>query len=399
MALLALMLAAGCPDGQNAENVAAEPPPSNSESERPAGQGKGGNSRSGNPEPGAGDPANEYPNSGHPSAEDPASVITPEAGPEVIADELEIPWSIEKQGNTFYLTERTGSMVKVEEGNKVRQKVELSKPLATAAEAGLLGFVLAPDFPGSGRAYAYYTYEDRSGQFNRIVTLVLEEDVWKEERVLLDHIPSGRFHHGGRLKIGPDGKLYAATGDATEPSVAQDPESLGGKILRMNLDGSVPDDNPFPDSYVYSYGHRNPQGLAWAADGTLYASEHGSSANDEINRIEAGNNYGWPVIQGAEEQEGMVTPLFTSGRQTTWAPSGMAWADGKLYAAALRGAAVLEFDLSSGRVREAVTGFGRIRDVRIEGDTLYWITNNTDGRGTPREGDDKLYRVSLSRLP
>jgi glucose/arabinose dehydrogenase len=317
---------------------------------------------------------------------------------EVVTENLEVPWSIEKLENTFYLTERAGNIVKIENGVIERQSVELEKELATASEAGLLGFVLAPDFPESNLAYAYYTYEDSSGQFNRIVTLRWEDNVWREESLLLDKIPSGSYHHGGRLKIGPDGKLYATAGDASESDIAQDPNSLGGKILRMNLDGSIPSDNPFPNSYVYSYGHRNPQGMTWSPDGTFYASEHGNDANDEVNKIEPGQNYGWPIIEGYEEQQGMVSPLFTSGDedQATWAPSGMDYHDGKLYVATLRGSAVLEFDLETGEQREVITGLGRIRDVLIEDNSLYFISNNTDGRGTPRENDDKLYRISLS---
>lgn len=166
----------------------------------------------------------------------------------------------------------------------------------------------------------------------------------------------------------------------------------------MNLDGSIPDDNPFPDSYVYSYGHRNPQGMTWSSGGTMYASEHGDNANDEVNLIEAGQNYGWPIMEGEEEQEGMISPLYTSGNESTWAPSGMAYDNEKLYVAALRGTAVLEFDLKTGEYREVITGLGRIRDVRIEDNYLYFISNNGDGRGAPENNDDKLYRISLSEL-
>ncbi|MEK3889835.1 PQQ-dependent sugar dehydrogenase [Bacillus sp. FSL K6-3431] len=316
---------------------------------------------------------------------------------EVIAENLDVPWSIEKMNNTFYLTERSGSIVKIENGEMDRQSVELEKEIATASEAGLLGFVLAPNFEELNLAYAYYTYEDSSGQFNRIITLHLEDNVWREESLLLDKIPSGSYHHGGRLKIGPDGKLYATAGDASEGEIAQDLDSLGGKILRMNLDGSIPSDNPFSDSYVYSYGHRNPQGITWSPDRTLYASEHGNDANDEINRIEAGQNYGWPIIEGYEEQDGMVPPIFTSGDESTWAPSGIDYNNGKLYVAALRGTAVLEFDLETNEYREVITGLGRIRDVLIEGNYLYFISNNSDGRGNPQKNDDKLYRISLSQ--
>ncbi|MCD8509029.1 MAG: sorbosone dehydrogenase family protein [Bacillus sp. (in: Bacteria)] len=320
----------------------------------------------------------------------------PTDDPEVIATNLEIPWSIEKHGDTFYITERPGAIVKIENGDMVRQRVELEQEISTAAEAGLLGFVLAPDFADSQLAFAYYTYEDGGEQWNRIVKLRLEGDAWREERILIDAIPGGTFHHGGRLKIGPDGLLYATTGDASIPTIAQEVDSLGGKILRLDLDGSIPEDNPFGDSYVYSYGHRNPQGLAWSSGGELYSSEHGSRANDEVNLIEAGKNFGWPVIEGEEEQEGMESPLFTSGSATTWAPSGMDYYDGKLYVAGLRGAAIYEFDLETGEHREFITGFGRIRDVFIYDNTLYFITNNTDGRGTPAENDDKLFQIPLT---
>ncbi|GLB59136.1 PQQ-dependent sugar dehydrogenase [Cytobacillus sp. NCCP-133] len=317
--------------------------------------------------------------------------------PEILADELDIPWSIAKTGDTFYMAERQGSIVKVQDGQKERQKAKLEKKLSTAAEAGLLGFVLTPDFSKSNKAYAYYTYENSTGQFNRIVILQLQDRVWREESVLLDNIPSGQYHHGGRLEIGPDGKLYATTGDAAaNPEIAQDLHSLGGKILRMNLDGTIPSDNPFPDSLVYSYGHRNPQGLAWSDDGILYESEHGPSANDEINKIMAGKNYGWPVIKGTETEDNMQSPLFISGENETWAPSGMAYHDGKLYTAALRGNAVLEFDLEAKKMRKLVSNLGRIRDIFIEGENLYFISNNTDGRGNPLDKDDKLYKISLT---
>jgi glucose/arabinose dehydrogenase len=317
---------------------------------------------------------------------------------EVIAKNLEIPWSIEKIENTFYLTERVGNIVKIENGDIERQRVELKQELSTASEAGLLGFVLTSDFPESNLAYAYYTYVDTSGQFNRIITLRLEGNVWREENTLVDKIPSGSWHHGGRLKLGPDEKLYATAGDAYESEIAQDPNSMGGKILRINLDGTIPSDNPFPNSYVYSLGHRNPQGLTWSPDGTLYASEHGNDANDEINLIEASQNYGWPLIEGEEEQEGMVSPLFTSGASATWAPSGLDYYDNKLYVAALRGTALIEFNLDTMQQREVVSDIGRIRDVLVEDHFLYFISNNTDGRGTPEENDDKLYRISLIEI-
>lgn len=315
---------------------------------------------------------------------------------EVVTENLSVPWSIDKLGQAFYISERTGSIVKIENGKTERQSARLEHPLAKAAEAGLLGFVLDSHFSSNHQAFAYYTYADGRGQFNRVIVLKQNGNQWTEEKVLLDRIPSAAFHHGGRLKIGPDGKLYITTGDATVPSTAQRLDSLNGKILRMNLDGTIPGDNPFPNSYVYSYGHRNPQGLVWV-NGVFYASENGQSAHDEINVIKPGANYGWPVIQGSEQQAGMVTPLYQSGEET-WAPSGMAAANGKLYLATLRGNVFREFDLQQKRTLPVITGLGRIRDTYVDGDYLYFVSNNTDGRGTPDEKDDKLYRVLLSAI-
>lgn len=324
-------------------------------------------------------------------------VVVNQPNIEVLAEKLQVPWSIDKVNQAFYISERTGTIVKIENGKTERQPVHLKKPLAKAAEAGLLGFVLDPQFLINHKAYAYYTYgDDGEGQFNRIIVLRTNGVEWSEESTLLDRIPSAAFHHGGRLKIGPDGLLYITTGDATFPESAQDVNSVNGKILRMTLDGKIPADNPFPNSYVYSYGHRNPQGLVWVGK-TLYASEHGQSALDEINRITPGANYGWPVIQGSEQKAGMVTPLYQSGDET-WAPSGMAAANEKLYVATLRGNAVREFGLLQKQTRPVITSLGRIRDLYVDGDYLYFVSNNTDGRGTPDENDDKLYRVLLRDL-
>ncbi|WP_155591809.1 PQQ-dependent sugar dehydrogenase [Lysinibacillus cavernae] len=314
---------------------------------------------------------------------------------EIIADQLQTPWSIQKNGTDFYIAERPGNIVKIAEGTVERQQVILKKELSTAPEAGLLGFVLTPKFAETNVAFAYYTYVEGTEQFNRIVTLKLSDNKWLETELIIDQIKSGTYHHGGRLKIGPDGKLYATVGDATQPSLAQRLDVQEGKILRINLDGSIPNDNPFPQSYVYSYGHRNPQGLTWSMDGTMYASEHGNAANDEINMIEKGKNYGWPIIEGTEKQQGMITPLYTSGASNTWAPSGIAFADDHLYVASLRGTAVLVFDLKKDKQKKILSEFGRIRDIFVDDAFLYFISNNTDGRGNPQPQDDKLYRTPL----
>lgn len=323
-------------------------------------------------------------------------VITTE--PQIWLENLEIPWSMAKKGHIMYISERKGNVVKFDEAGQTmeRQNLSLAKQLHLEGEGGFLGFVLSPDFPEKPYAYAYYTFKENGTIYNRVVRMEQTGNRWVEKNVLLDRIPGAKFHNGGRLKIGPDGMLYATTGDALTPDIAQDRKSLGGKILRMTQDGLIPKDNPFPNSYVYSYGHRNPQGLAWDEKETLYSSEHGQSAHDEINRIEPGQNYGWPVIQGDEQAKGMVPPLFHSGTNT-WAPSGISYYQGTLYTATLAGSRILAFDLEKRKVSTIFDNGGRMRDTLIENGNLYFISNNRDGRGVPAENDDRLYRVSLKR--
>jgi glucose/arabinose dehydrogenase len=336
--------------------------------------------------------------SGH-QEEESRSVSKRETEHTVLAENLSIPWSIVKNGEDFYLTERTGGMVEIRNGRQSKVKVNLSRPLASQPEAGFMGLVLHPEFNDNRQAFAYYTYNDEDGTaYNRVVVLERLENSWDEKEVLLDKIPSGvQYHHGGRLKIGPDRKLYITTGDATREEKAQELSFLGGKILRLNLDGSIPDDNPFEDSPVYSYGHRNPQGLAWNVDGNLYGTEHGPNGYDEVNLLQAGKNYGWPVITGDETEKGMIPPLTHSG-EPSWAPSGADFWKAKLIFATLAGNSVKLFDPETNEVVDLIEGFGRIRDVLVEGDTLYFVTNNTDGRGIPKENDDKLYKVDLNSL-
>ncbi|SES36851.1 sorbosone dehydrogenase family protein [Psychrobacillus sp. OK032] len=304
---------------------------------------------------------------------------------EKVATNLNTPWSINQYEDTLYISERVGTIAKINDGKVEHETLQLSSNLSHASEAGLLGFVLKNDFKDSQEAYAYYTYDQNEEAFNRVVTLKKENNTWYEKIIHLDKIPTGNIHHGGRLAIGPDNLLYVTVGDAGNPQNAQDPTSLNGKILRMKEDGSFE---------IFSSGHRNPQGLAWDKDGTLYEAEHGQSANDEINRIEQGKNYGYPIIQGNEAKEGLEIPIITSGDIETWAPSGITFHKGKLYVATLRGEAVKVMDVSTGEVERSITGFGRVRDVYSDGESLYFITNNTDGRGTPNADDDVLYKLN-----
>jgi glucose/arabinose dehydrogenase len=275
--------------------------------------------------------------------------------------------------------------------------------VAATSEAGLFGIAIDPGFSVNGYVYVAYTYQANGGLQNRLVRLREEPGTGNgvADRVLLDGVTGSSIHDGGRVKFGPDGKLYWSTGDAGSPQLAQSLSSLNGKILRLNPDGSIPSDNPFPDSYVYSFGHRNPQGLAWEpGTGRLYATEHGPSARDEINFIESGKNYGWPVIMGDETQSNMITPLINSG-SITWAPSGAAFVisgpwDGSLLFVGLRGESLFRLTIDGLSLERYYAGeFGRLRDVVMGPDgAVYILTNNRDGRGTPRPGDDRILRLT-----
>lgn len=307
---------------------------------------------------------------------------------------LRIPWSIAFDGDEIYMSEREGSIVHLKDGNIDRQSVRLSKPVHHEGEGGFLGLLLAPDFHDSGLAYAYHTYREQNSTLNRVILLKKEGSEWAEERALLEGIPGDLYHNGGRMAFGPDGMLYITTGDATEQALSQNKDSLAGKILRMTLEGAVPDDNPIHGSYMYSYGHRNPQGMAWTKDGVMYSTEHGPSGrpggHDEINRIELGGNYGWPAVIGDAEREGMTNPLYHTGDEAI-APSGTIIDDqGRLLIAALRGEAIYRYTPGTGEMEIIHEGDGRIRDLVLREGTLYFITNNRDGRGQPSSTDDRL---------
>lgn len=321
------------------------------------------------------------------------------ADPTIIATNLMIPWMIAKTDETFLIPERGGNVVEIEErtGNVTPQELKLQKEIVHEGEGGLLGFTLSPDSNNSNQAYMYHTYMEDGEILNRVIVVERYGSIWEEKSVLLDGIPGGRIHNGGRMKIGPDQTLYVTVGDTGFPEHSQQLTSLAGKILRMNLDGSIPKDNPFPDSYIFSYGHRNPQGLVWDEKGTLFSTEHGQSAHDEINLIEPGKNYGWPIIEGDETHPNMVTPLYHTGEET-WAPSGMDFANGKLYIATLRGSKVRSYDIETGKIETIMDINSKMRDVYIEDSTLYTITNNRDGRGKPREDDDKLLSITLTGI-
>lgn len=327
---------------------------------------------------------------------------------EVIAENLNVPWAIDiSNDGKIYFTERSGSIRIIEDGKVNPQPlITFGAPFISQGEGGLMGIALDPNFSQNHYLYVMHSYEEGSKIYNRVVRLIERNNKASIDKILIDNIPGSQFHNGGRIKIGPDQKLYITTGDAQNPPLAQDVTSTAGKILRIELDGSIPSDNPFPNSPVYSLGHRNPQGLAWNSKNILYSSEHGQTAHDEINIIEPGANYGWPLVQGDEEStEILVQKPLIHSNEDTWAPSGIAfvnqgpWED-KLLVATLRGQQLLALSLNgNGTVVKNIESwlkdeYGRLREV-VQGKdgSIYIATSNRDGRGNPDVSDDRIIRL------
>jgi glucose/arabinose dehydrogenase len=322
-------------------------------------------------------------------------------GVSTLATNLEVPWSFAfLPGGNALVTERdSGRLLTVNPSGEAR--VVQTLPEGGSGEGGLLGVAVSPNYEEDRYVYAYYTTE----RDNRVVRFRIGE----EPEPVLTGIPVNSYHDGGRIKFGPDGMLYISTGDAGDTENSQDRGSLGGKILRIEPDGSIPKDNPFAGNPVYSYGHRNVEGLAWDAEGQLYASEFGQNTWDEVNRIEAGENYGWPEVEGKGGQDrGYVDPI------TVWptseaSPSGAEimidgaipqW-EGDLFVAALRGERLWHLELNDkGHItdREKLLDgeVGRVRDVAQAPDGSLWVsTSNYDSYGNPvSEQDDRILRLA-----
>lgn len=320
--------------------------------------------------------------------------VTPVGSPSTLASGLEAPWSIVrlKSGSTLISERDRGVVRELTSDGELRDMATIDGVVAEG-EGGLLGLAVLD----GAWLYAYFT----AASDNRIERFALEGEPGSyslgDGEVVLDGLAKAGNHNGGRIAFGPDGMLYATVGDAGEPDRAQDPTSLNGKILRMTPTGDVPDDNP-DASLVYSMGHRNPQGLAWDDDGQLWASEFGQDTWDELNRIEPGANYGWPIVEGIGDNADFVDP------EAQWStaeasPSGLAYTRGTFFMASLRGETLWVMyatDHGVDSVAWLVGEYGRIRDVAPGPDgSLWFITNNTDGRGDPVQGDDRLWQLSL----
>ncbi|MBI2831339.1 MAG: PQQ-dependent sugar dehydrogenase [Chloroflexi bacterium] len=319
-----------------------------------------------------------------------------------LAGKLEIPWALDfLPDGSIIFTERPGRIRLIDSrGSLVPEPLLSIGEVAHRGEGGLLGLALHPGFAQNRFVYVYYTYQRDGGLANRVVRFRMNGRSLVDKTIILDGIPAASIHDGGRLKFGPDGLLYITAGDASNQNSAQDKNALSGKILRLKDDGSIPSDNPFPGSPVYSYGHRNPEGLAWDDRGRLWETEHGSSATDEVNLVLPGRNYGWPVIRGNDARAGMESPVVHSGSDT-WAPTGAAFLNGSLFFGGLRGQSLLEIKVDSPALPVAhfKNRFGRLRDVVVGPDGyLYILTSNRDGRGAPSAEDDQLLRVNPEKL-
>ncbi len=327
------------------------------------------------------------------------AAAAPTGTPRVIATGLDLPWSLVRlESGATLVSERDTALVKeISTAGDVRTVGEVPG-VAPGGEGGLLGLAVSPDDPTS-----LYAYTSTSSD-NRVLRIDLTGDAGGyglgDAETVIDGIPRAGNHNGGRLAFGPDNMLYVTTGDAGNTANSQNPDSLGGKILRLDPSGAIPADNPFPGSPVFTLGHRNPQGIAWDAAGNMFASEFGQNTWDEFNQITAGSNYGWPAAEGIAGNPDFVDPLVQwSPRDAS--PSGLSYADGTFFLAALRGERLWTLDttpLDPSAVPPTASFFegdhGRLRDVvRGPGDTLWLLTNNT-GR-SPRPGDDQILEVDL----
>ncbi|MFE1880673.1 PQQ-dependent sugar dehydrogenase [Streptomyces diastatochromogenes] len=320
-----------------------------------------------------------------------------------VAEGLKSPWGLAPlpDGGLLVSSRDEGTIVRIDE--KTGRKTELGNVsgVSPAGEGGLLGIALSPDYASDHMIYAYFT----SASDNRIVRMLYDTRKPAGEQLgapdtIFKGIPKGIIHNGGRIAFGPDGMLYAGTGESGNRGLAQDKKSLGGKILRLTPEGEPAPGNPFPGSPVYSYGHRNVQGLAWDSRQRLFASEFGQDTWDELNAIRPGGNYGWPDAEGRSSNPGFQNPI-AQWHTDDASPSGIAYVDGVVWMAALKGRRLWRIPLQGTEASAApqafLTGeYGRLRTVvAAGGDKVWLVTSNTDGRGTPRKGDDRVLEVEV----
>ncbi|MFI5713130.1 PQQ-dependent sugar dehydrogenase [Kribbella sp. NPDC051620] len=314
----------------------------------------------------------------------------------VVATGVEVPWGLAfLPDSSALVTERDSGRIKRVTGAGIVSDVGTVAGVDPSSEGGLLGIAVDPQYPKRPYVYVYYS----SGDDNRIARLTYSNGGISEPTVILEGIPQAAVHNGGRLRFGPDGFLYAGTGDGADRPNSQDDDSLGGKILRITTEGKAAPGNPDGRLWI-SKGHRNVQGLAFGGS-QLYAAEFGQDTWDELNAITPGANYGWPAAEGVSNLDGMVDPIVQWPTKDA-SPSGIAFAQGHIFMAGLRGQRLWAIPVADGkRTGEPVAFFsgqyGRLRTVEAAPDGSLWLTtSNTDGRGDPRPGDDRILRLTIS---
>ena len=321
-----------------------------------------------------------------------------------VATGLNSPWGLAPltDGDLLVSSRDEATITRVD--GKTGRKTELGEVpgVSPAGEGGLLGIALSPEYASDHMIYAYFT----SASDNRVVRMIYDERKPAGQQLgapdtVFRGIPKGMIHNGGRIAFGPDRMLYAGTGESGDTGLSQDKESLGGKILRLTPDGEPAPGNPFPGSAVYSYGHRNVQGLAWDGKQRLFASEFGQNTWDELNAIEPGANYGWPEAEGRSDDSAFKNPVEQWSTDEA-SPSGIAYAEGSIWMAGLRGERLWRIPLKGTEASADPQAFlegeyGRLRTVAAAGgDKLWLVTSNTDGRGNPKKGDDRILELEVS---
>lgn len=330
--------------------------------------------------------------------------VVPTGTPTDVVTGLASPWSILRVSNTLTLvSERDSGAIERLTASGGLEKIGTVSGVVHNGEGGLLGLAFLEASPGTRTSWLY-AYETTAGD-NRIVRMSLSDRfALGPPQVILKGLATANHHDGGRIAFGPDGMLYATVGDAGDTSHSQDLSSLNGKILRMTPTGGVPQGNPFPGSLIWSYGHRNPQGLAWDSHGQLYAAEFGQDTWDEFNKITPGSNYGWPIVEGIAHDPRFVDPLVQWPTDDA-SPSGLTYIDGTFFLAGLGGKRLWVINVDAAGAASAsalyVGAYGRLRDVAVGPESgslpsLWMLTDNTDGRGSPKSGDDRILQVALT---
>ncbi|MCX5560964.1 sorbosone dehydrogenase family protein [Streptomyces sp. NBC_00038] len=383
LAAAALLVTAGCSsdDGGTASGGGSTPPSST---------GDGGT------EPGA--------SSSEKAAEEPPPAKGTVKVVRTVTEDLDSPWGLAplSEDDLLVSSRDEGTITRVDK--ETGKKTELGEVpgVAPEGEGGLLGIALSPDYASDHFVYAYFT----TVSDNRIVRMLYDESKPSGEQLgspdtIFKGIPKGYIHNGGRIAFGPDKMLYAGAGETGQTGLAQDTKSLGGKILRMTPEGEPAPGNPFGDSVVYSYGHRNVQGLAWDDKQRLWAAEFGQDTWDELNQIKPGGNYGWPVVEGESDNSEYLNPI-AQWHTDDASPSGIAYAEGSIWMAGLKGERLWRIPLDGTKASAEPQAFlegdyGRLRTVvSAGGDKLWLVTSETDGRGSPGAGDDRILELEVT---